>query len=171
MRVLNILQHGVMPHLTKPIRLHDWVAGCVDYGGPAGLLALNTLFALMQKHHLDYPAFYPQLYKFLDRDLLHLKFRSRFFRLAELFLSSTHLPAVMVASFLKRLSRLSLGAPPAAIVSIIPFTYNLLKRHPSLMPMIHRHDSASTGDPFQMDEANPYLTNAIDSSLWELTSH
>jgi U3 small nucleolar RNA-associated protein 19 len=32
MRVLNVLQHGVMPNLTKPVRLHDWVAGCVDFG-------------------------------------------------------------------------------------------------------------------------------------------
>ena len=37
----------------------------------------------------DYPSFYTRLYAFLDQDLLHLKYRSRFFRLAELFLSST----------------------------------------------------------------------------------
>lgn len=37
----------------------------------------------------DYPSFYTRLYAFLDQDLLHLKYRSRFFRLTELFLSST----------------------------------------------------------------------------------
>jgi hypothetical protein len=37
----------------------------------------------------DYPLFYTRLYAFLDQDLLHLKYRSRFFRLTELFLSST----------------------------------------------------------------------------------
>lgn len=37
----------------------------------------------------DYPSFYTRLYAFLDRDLLHNKHRARFFRLAELFLSST----------------------------------------------------------------------------------
>ena len=37
----------------------------------------------------DYPSFYTRLYAFLDQDLLHLKYRSRFFRLSELFLSST----------------------------------------------------------------------------------
>jgi len=77
----------------------------------------------------------------------------------------------MIASFLKRLSRLSLSAPPAAIVLLIPFTYNLLKKHPSLMVMIHRHDMTFAEDPFNMAESNPYLTNAIDSSLWELASH
>jgi U3 small nucleolar RNA-associated protein 19 len=53
----------------------------------------------------------------------------------------SHLPAAILASFVKRLSRLSLSAPPAAIVMIIPFTYNILKRHPALMVMIH-----STGE-------------------------
>lgn len=50
----------------------------------------------------------------------------------------SHLPAILLASFIKRLSLLSLNAPPAAIIMIIPFTYNVLKRHPALMVMIHR---------------------------------
>lgn len=40
----------------------------------------------------DYPSFYTRLYGFLDRDVLHLKHRARFFRLTELFLSSTSVP-------------------------------------------------------------------------------
>lgn len=53
---------------------------------------------------------------------------------------SSHLPATLLAGFVKRLARLSLSAPPAAIVMVIPFTYNILKRHPALMTMIHRTD-------------------------------
>jgi hypothetical protein len=51
-----------------------------------------------------------------------------------------HLPATLLASFVKRLSRLSLNAPPSAIITIIPFTYNILRRHPALMIMIHRSE-------------------------------
>jgi hypothetical protein len=77
-------------------------------GGSVGLLALNALFILMRDYNLyvylclfdlflpsltnyrsDYPSFYSRLYAFLDRDVLHLKHRARFFRLTELFLSST----------------------------------------------------------------------------------
>jgi U3 small nucleolar RNA-associated protein 19 len=101
----------------------------------------------------------------------------------------SHLPASLLASFVKRLSRLSLAAPPAAIIMIIPLTYNLLKRHPSLMGMIHQTQDVdgpfigksrivsrynfltSYIDPFLPDEANPNITNAIDSSLWEIYSH
>lgn len=82
---------------------------------------------------------------------------------------------------------------------IIPFTYNILKRHPALMSMIHRtneqdnENGASPSsyslveqcyhslvacffhicftDPFDPLEVNPIKTEAIQSSLWELYSH
>ncbi|KAL1947487.1 hypothetical protein VTO73DRAFT_13211 [Trametes versicolor] len=173
LRVLNVLHRGVIPHLTRPILIMDWVSSSVDHGGTVGLLALNALFTLMKEYNLDYPSFYTRLYGFLDRDVLHLKHRARFFRLTELFLSSTHLPATLVASFVKRLSRLSLAAPPAAIVMLIPFTYNMLRQHPALMAMIHRTDEVAGAacDGFDVHEGNPTLTNALESSLWELYSH
>lgn len=53
---------------------------------------------------------------------------------------------------------------------LIPFTYNILKKHPALMVMIHRAEDMTSGesDPFNASEPNPTLTNAIESSLWEL---
>ncbi|KAJ7366593.1 CBF/Mak21 family-domain-containing protein [Mycena albidolilacea] len=171
-RALGVMHRGVMPHLTRPVLIMDWVGGCVDIGGSIGLLALNALFVLMKEYNLDYPSFYTKLYAFLDRDVLHSKHRARFFRLTELFLSSTHLPATLLASFIKRLARLSLSAPPSAVIMIIPFTYNTLKRHPALMAMIHRPaDDTASSDPFDIAEPNPLLTKAIESSLWELNSH
>jgi U3 small nucleolar RNA-associated protein 19 len=131
---------------------------------------------LISDVHRDYPLFYTRLYTFLDRDVLHLKHRARYFRLTELFLSSTyaviirilwkyltrlrvrHLPAALLASFVKKLSRLSLTAPPAAIVIIVPFVYNILKRHPALMVMIHRVDDvedACTGIHFSTETLSP----------------
>src|SRR6266478_2250103 len=32
LRVLNVLHRGVLPHLTRPVMVMDWVGGCVDYG-------------------------------------------------------------------------------------------------------------------------------------------
>ncbi|KAF8761080.1 CBF/Mak21 family [Rhizoctonia solani] len=137
------LASGVMPHMDKPVRLMDWVGGCVDFGGSIGLLALNALFTLIKDYNL----------------------------LTDIFLSSTHLPAAILASFIKRLARLSLTAPPAAIIMIIPFVYNVLKRHPALMVMIHRVDDEAELDPFDEKETSPLRTNALESSLWELVSH
>ncbi|KAG8691636.1 hypothetical protein FRC11_014013 [Ceratobasidium sp. 423] len=170
-RALTVLHRGVMPHMDKPVRLMDWIGGCVDFGGSIGLLALNALFTLIKDYNLDFPDFYTRLYAFLTRDVMHLKYRARFFRLTEIFLSSTHLPATILASFIKRLARLSLTAPPAAIVMIIPFVYNILKRHPALMVMIHQVDDETELDPFDETETSPLRTNALESSLWELVSH
>src|SRR5690606_7832769 len=104
--------------------------------------------------------------------LMHIKYRSHFFRLADIFLSSTHLPVQLVASFIKRMARLSLTAPPAAIVTIIPFIYNLLKKHTSCLFMLHRtgYDrealrKSGMEDCFNENETDPLKTDAIDSSL------
>lgn len=67
----------------------------------------------------------------------------------------SHLPSILVASFIKRLARLSLSAPPAAIVMIIPFIYNLLKLHPGCMVLIHRVAARDEqGDDVKADVSN-----------------
>ena len=151
-------------------------------------MALNGLWELMQKHNLDYPDFYVKLYALFTPNLFHTRYLSRFLRLSDLFLSSTYrsplplsrlqnnmltdnryLPAALIASFIKRLSRLSLSAPPQGIVAILPMVYNLLKRHPSCMQLIHRPDSLpGRPDPFDAEELDPLKTGALQSSLWEL---
>ncbi|EJD43624.1 CBF-domain-containing protein [Auricularia subglabra TFB-10046 SS5] len=172
-RALSILHLRLVPHLKKEeaVRTMDWIAGCVDYGDASGLLALNTLFELMTTMNLDYPDLYVRLYAYLDRNTLHFKHRARFFRMLERMLASTHLPATLIASFIKRLSRLSLSAPPAAVVAIIPLVYNLLKRHPTCMPLIHRDSNpGENNDPYDPSETSPLKSRALESSLWELQS-
>lgn len=160
----------IEPWFNRPELLMDFLTDSYNVGGATSLLALSGLFYLIQEKNLDYPQFYPKLYSLLDADLLHSKHRSRFFRLMNTFLSSTHLPASLVASFIKRLSRLSLNAPPAAIVSVIPWVYNLFKLHPTCTFMLHREipDADGVDDPFDPSEPDPTLTNALESSLWEL---
>ena len=68
-RALNVMHRGVLPHLTRPLLVMDWVASCVDYGkaftaskclmmlnvesgGTVGLLALNALFILIKDYNL-----------------------------------------------------------------------------------------------------------------------
>ena len=101
--------------------------------------------------HSEYPDFYTKLYSLLDRSVLHVRYRPRFFRLLDIFMSSSHLPANLVASFIKRLSRLALSASPAAIVTVVPFVYNLLKRHPSCMVLVHR---STEGDDYDWSKGS-----------------
>ncbi|KAI9271603.1 CBF/Mak21 family-domain-containing protein [Phascolomyces articulosus] len=168
-KTLLILHKRILPHLREPRFLMDFLTDSYNVGGSVSLLALNGLFILITEYNLDYPDFYRKLYTLLDRDVMHVKYRSRFFRLLDVFLSSTLLPANLIAAFIKRLARLSLTAPPAASVIIIPFIYNLLRRHPICMKLIHKNDAVGEAeDPYDFNEQNPYETKALDSSLWEL---
>eukprot|EP00041_Stephanoeca_diplocostata_P015232 m.289644 g.289644 ORF g.289644 m.289644 type:complete len:698 (+) comp19970_c0_seq1:186-2279(+) len=159
-----------MPHLTEPKLLIDFLRDSYELGGVTSILALQGVFTLMHQYNLDYPDFYSKLYKLFDGDIFHIKYRSRFFRLADLFLKSTHLPSYIVGAFIKRTSRLCLRAPPAGSMVGLRFIYNLLKRHPSCKVLIHREGDAVTSytdDPFVETEENPAKCRALDSSLWE----
>lgn len=181
--MLRITAANILPWFNSRIELlTDFLTDSFNEGGSLALLALSGIFNLMTKRNLDYPDFYTKLYSLLDDQILHSKHRSRFLRLLNTFLSSSHLPAALVASFVKRLSRLALQAPPGAIVWIVPWTYNMLKDHPACTFMLHRpfhpahaiydankdYQDQGIDDVFSMSENDPMATSAIDSSLWEL---
>ncbi|PMD39047.1 nucleolar complex protein-like protein, partial [Hyaloscypha variabilis F] len=175
--ILRLTATSIAPWFLKPELLMDFLTDSYDAGGSMSLLALSGVFYLIQEKNLDYPLFYRKLYSLLDSEILHSKHRSRFFRLMDTFLASTHLPAVLVASFIKRLSRLTLNAPPGGVVAVVPWVYNLLKKHPTCTFMIHREthaeakevlESEGMDDPFLPEEEDPMETHAIDSSLWEI---
>jgi U3 small nucleolar RNA-associated protein 19 len=176
--ILGVFSHQIAPWFPQPEVLMDFLTDSYDIGGGTSLLALSGLYYLISERNLDYPAFYQKLYSLLDEGLLHSKYRSRFFRLLDTFMSSTHLPAALVASFIKRLSRLALSAPPGGIVVVVPWIYNMFKRHPVCTFMMHREtrdpnakrrlEEEGMDDPFDMDEEDPMFTDAIESSLWEI---
>ncbi|KAI1434700.1 nucleolar complex protein [Xylaria sp. CBS 124048] len=177
-RLLDIMAESIAPWFIQPELLMDFLTDSYNAGGSLSLLALSGVFYLIQTRNLDYPSFYQKLYSLLDADILHSKHRSRFLRLLDTFLASTHLPAALVASFIKRLTRLCLNAPPSAIVAVIPWIYNLFRQHPLCTFMVHRVirtseekaalESNGMDDPFDEKEKDPLQTKAIDSCLWEV---
>jgi len=168
-RVLLIINKRIIPNMTNPVRLIDFLTDAYNQGGAISLLALNGLFTLMNEHNLDYPEFFTKLYALFDNDLMHIKYRSRFFRLVDLFFTSSHMPAYIVAAFIKKMARLALYAPPSGVVIVLPLIYSLMKRHPSCMIMIHREGNLKT-DKFDMNEKDPLKSGAMESSLWELNA-
>ncbi|CAK7273132.1 Maturation and nuclear export of 40S ribosomal subunits interacting protein [Sporothrix epigloea] len=177
-QALGIASTVIAPWFAQPELMLDFLTDCYDAGGATSLLALSGLYYLIRERNVDYPAFFRKLYSLLDAELLHSKHRARFFRLMDSFLASSHLPVQMVASFLKRLSRLCLHAPPSAVVSVVPWIYNMLKKHPQCTFMIHRVPRTSEerealaqeglADPFDAREQDPMETHAVDSCLWEV---
>ncbi|KAI0490076.1 CBF/Mak21 family-domain-containing protein [Xylaria cf. heliscus] len=177
-QLLEIMAESIAPWFIQPELLMDFLTDSYNAGGSLSLLALSGVFYLIQSRNLDYPSFYHKLYSLLDCEILHSKHRSKFLRLLDTFLASTHLPAALVASFIKRLTRLCLNAPPSAIVAVIPWVYNLFKKHPLCTFMVHRVirdpevratiESRGMDDPFDEKEEDPMRTGAIDSCLWEV---
>ncbi|WWC87394.1 uncharacterized protein L201_002283 [Kwoniella dendrophila CBS 6074] len=178
-------EKGILGHFKpeRRLRIADWLSTLTDKGGSNAMLAINGLFILMTQYNFEYPHFYDRLYGLLDKNVMHVKYRARFFRLLDTFLASSLLSSTLIASFIKRLSRLSLTSPPAGVILILPFIYNLFKRHPGTMILIQRPDdgddilkiSSTLGkqgfnDPFNNEEKKVLKTNAINSSLWEISS-
>lgn len=171
--MLVVLLERLLKHIEKPMLLTDFLMDSLDMGGPISLLALQGVFTLIQEHNLTYPSIYKKLYSMFEPEIFHTKYKPRLFYLADLFLSSTHLPENLIAAFVKRLARLTLVAPPQDIIICLYFLGNLLIRHPALKRLIHNTGNGnglmrSPRDPYVMDETEPTKSFALESSLWEI---
>lgn len=172
-QLLVVLLERIMPHLDKPLALTDFLMDSLDAGGPVGLLALQGVFVLVQKHHLEYPNIFTKLYSMFEPEIFHTKYKARLLYLSDIFLTSTHLPETLVAAFAKRLARLALVAPQEDISALCTFIGNLMVRHPGLKrlmgdgsPEVNKNMPSS--DPYIMEERDPLRSNAMFSCLWEI---
>ncbi|KAH9694253.1 protein NUCLEOLAR COMPLEX ASSOCIATED 4 [Citrus sinensis] len=192
--VLVTLHRAVIPFLSNPIMLCDFLTRSYDIGGVVSVMALSSLFILMTQHGLEYPNFYEKLYALLVPSIFMAKHRAKFFELLDSCLRSPLLPAYLAAAFAKKLSRLSILVPPSGALVIIALIHNLLRRHPSINCLLHREDGNETHnndskaekeivdsatvanissikpgiDHFDNEESNPVKSNAMRSSLWEI---
>ncbi|OQR72779.1 nucleolar complex protein 4-like [Tropilaelaps mercedesae] len=167
--VLVVLDDKKVELFKNPCLLADFLIESYNKGGAVALLALNGLFTLIHKYNLELPDFYSRLYALFRPEVFYTKYRARFFFLADVFLSSTHLPAYLVAAFAKKMARLALTAPAYSQLHVIPFIGNLIIRHTTLGRMVHSTEVKDMStDPFDASETDPAKSHALESSLWEL---
>ncbi|KAK7372336.1 hypothetical protein VNO80_05714 [Phaseolus coccineus] len=195
--VLVNLHQAVIPSLSNPIMLCDFLTRSYDVGGVVSVMALSSLFVLMTQYGLEYPNFYEKLYALLVPSTFMAKHRARFFQLLDSCLKSPLLPAYLAASFAKKLSRLLLSVPPSGALVITALIHNILRRHPSVNCLVHREDGVDEGksdhrtdegtavnsdnvktsaipcqkpgiDHFNSIETDPKKSAAMRSSLWEI---
>ncbi|KAH9608980.1 hypothetical protein KSS87_020933 [Heliosperma pusillum] len=136
--VLVNMHQTVIPFLSNPAMLCDFLTRSYDIGGVVSVMALSGLFILMTKYGLEYPNFYEKLYALLIPSIFMAKHRAKFFELLDACLKSPLLPAYLAAAFTKKLSRLSLQVPPSGALVIIALVHNLLRRHPSINCLVHQ---------------------------------
>jgi len=184
---LKHLPDHVIGELPQPLLLADYLTQSYEQGGVVAVLALESLFALIVKHNLDYPKFFASLYRLCTCEVLSAKYRGKFMKLLTMSLRSANMPAYLVAAFAKRLAGLALRVPgPSALYCVAQVTW-LLRHHPECSVLVHRlqrhvdgaaaagsssSSSSSSGgftdgyDPFE--EHDLEKANALQSSLWEL---
>ena len=140
--ILTRLMSDVFPCFEDPLVLCDFLTDSYNIGGEISLLSLHGLFILINKYNFDYPNFYQQLYKRVDCNIFFSKNCKQFFELLSLFLLKTsHIPEYMVASFTKRLSRMSLFAPPNGVIFVTGLIANLLRRYPAIRYLVDRSEA------------------------------
>ncbi|KAL5213871.1 hypothetical protein ABZP36_003023 [Zizania latifolia] len=180
--VLATIHQNIIPSMSNPAILCDFLTRSYDIGGVISVMALSGLFILMTQHGLEYPKFYDKLYALLTPVVFMAKHRAVFLQLLDACLKSSYIPAYLAAAFAKRLSRLTLSVPPAGAIIIIALIHNLLRRHPSINFLVHweidandsetankasQHKKVGT-DPFNNEETDPAKSGAMRSSLWEI---
>ncbi|KAK0580595.1 hypothetical protein LWI29_003931 [Acer saccharum] len=141
--VLVITHKAVVPFLSNPLMLCDFLTRSYDIGGVVSVMALSSLFILMTQHGLEYPNFYEKLYALLVPSIFMAKHRAKFLQLLDSCLKSPLLQAYLAAAFAKKLTRLSLLVPPSGALVIIALIHNLLRRHPSINCLVHRAEKRS----------------------------
>jgi hypothetical protein len=110
--------------------------------------------------------------------------RVQFFQLADIFLSSSMVPAYTAAAFAKKFGRLALRAPPAGAMLALGFIHNIIRRHPACMVLLHKPSTAAANgdaasgrataaagrDVYDEAQPDPAQSRAVESSLWELAA-
>lgn len=185
-KALARLHDLVIPNLTSPLLLADFLTYSLDRGGLEGMLALNGIFLLVTKYGLEYPKFYERLYCLLDVDAFFSRHRLRFFQLTDIFLASGLVPAYTAAAFAKKFARLSLLVSPPGALICLSFIHNTIRRHPACLQILHRAPPGGVAgiatrsrkegpvwqgdDVYDINEKDPSKSRALESSLWEITA-
>lgn len=162
--VLVNLHQVVIPYLSNPLMLCDFLTRSYDIGGVVSVMALSSLFVLVTQHGLEYPNFYEKLYALLEPSIFMAKHRAKFFQLLDSCLKSPLLPAYLAAAFCKKLSRLSLTVPPSGALVIVALIHNLLRRHPSINCLVHQEDGNETTKDITGAESGADDDSTEDSS-------
>ncbi|PWZ24210.1 Dehydration-responsive element-binding protein 2E [Zea mays] len=76
--VLALIHQNVIPSMSNPSILCDFLTRSYDIGGVISVMALSGLFILMTQHGLEYRKFYEKLYALLTHVVFMAKHRSIF---------------------------------------------------------------------------------------------
>lgn len=168
--VLRHLPEHVIPNMSRPLLLADYLTQSYGLGGVLAVLSLESLFQLVAGHNLDYPRFFTSLYKLCSIEVFTAKYRGKFMKLLSTALRSSNLPAYVAAAFIKRLMHLALEVPTYTAQFCVAQVFRLLQSHPQCLNLVHRNhddDAAALAGYNPYEDTNLEDCHATQSSLWE----
>lgn len=194
--ILKHIPENVLPIMTQPILLADYLTISYDQGGLVSVLALESLLQLIVQYNLDYPNYFVSLLNLCTIEIFTAKYRNKFVKLLSMSLQSTNLPIYLVAAFMKKLLMLSLHASSTIAHYCINQVALLLMQHPQCLVLLHQKIKVNNVDNNEKDKEdsdsstvhtgkeklqkliNSYVSKLSDSdvkgmellksSLWEL---
>ncbi|CAL5430653.1 unnamed protein product [Camellia sinensis] len=149
--VLVTLHQAVIPYLSNPIMLCDFLTRSYDIGGVISVMALSSLYILMTQDGLEYPNFYEKLFALLVPSIFMAKHRAKFFELV-----GTTPPAENGDGTSRDNSRVEDGETEDSCTK------------PEISTKPELSSKKSGIDHFNNEESNPVKTDAMRSSLWEI---
>ena len=155
--VLTRMEADILPRLTSPPLLSDFLTDSFAVGGLVSILALSSLFRLIVQHGLDYPHFYHRLYSLCTPAVTSSKHRHRFLALLAQCLTSAYLPSQYVAAYVKRLSRVALCGGADSGVVLLALVFNLVRRHKGLAALVGRRAEVVEQRQAQMASLTDFL--------------
>ena len=145
---MKILNKKIVQNVTNPIIFSDYL---VNKTGEIKIQSINdfdiqifglsSLFVLLTKYNLDYDKYYELLYKLISQKfngitIFDSKYKNRILKLLELSLTSEQIPYVVICSFIKKLSRISLFEKVEIIFSLLSLVMKIIQLHPRTLNLI-----------------------------------
>lgn len=169
--ILANLEREVVPFVKHPVVVVDFCMAAYNMGGHTAVLSLQALFHVSVKLNVEVPQFYPKVYALLDTPGLFVsKYRDQFCELLDAFLSSEYLPLSYAASFAKKLCRLALSAPSYGTVICLQLVFNILRRHPMTLQLIHFEKDVDGQGDVDGGNDNSESSSSSSSSVKETTT-
>ncbi|KAG8343688.1 hypothetical protein TRVL_05488 [Trypanosoma vivax] len=177
LHLLHRMGDVILPYLTNPLVVADYLSGCFSSGGLVAVLALRGIFILMLDHGLEYPQYYEQLYALLTPDTFASRHRYDLFRLVDLSMTSVRLPAYIAAAFAKKVARVALLSPAPVLYYVLPLIRKIMQRHPNCLALIHRTtkeaivptDEVDTSTTVRLAEETIKQARSLTAALFEGT--
>ena len=158
-RILEHLDSHILPNVSNPLLLADFLTDSYHIGGIVSLLSLAALFHLIATYNLDYPHFYHKLYTLCTPQLTLSKHRHKLFTLLSKFLSSAYLPQSLVAAFCKRLARLAVmgGCGVDGSMELMRLVWGLVRRNRSVRGMLWGQQEVEKDKEAKMESLTDFL--------------